>query len=91
MGYITTGTANARTAPTLSRIVETDAATLNFVRTIMAEVRKMEHEAANRRESEDGGFAFRHAADTSRRFLARIVEAASDDVRAQLNEEGTWN
>jgi hypothetical protein len=90
MGYIKTGTANHRTPPVASRIVETDAATLNFVRAIMGQVKTLEHEADNRREREDGGFAYRTAADTSRRFIARIVEAASDGVRSQLHKEGTW-
>lgn len=63
-------------------IIETDEATCNFVRLIMKEVRTLDHE--------DGGFAERTAAEVSRRFVGRIVDGASDGVRAQLRKEGTW-
>lgn len=74
-----------------TRTVETDAATCNFVRLMNEQARSLEHEADNRREREDGGFAEREAANVVRRFIARIVEAASDDVRTQLRKEGIWN
>ena len=70
--------------------IETDEATCNFVRLIMKEVRTLDHEAANRRGQEDGGFAERTAAEVSRRFVGRTVEAASEAVREQLRKEGTW-
>jgi hypothetical protein len=90
MGYIKTGTANARTAPTLSRQIETDAATLAIVRLIVREIRLLEFNAANLRESECGGIAEIETAASNRRFVGRVVEAASDGVREQLRKEGTW-
>ena len=80
-----------RTYTPISRAVETDADTVNFVRLMHTEARSLEHEADNRREREDGGFAVSEAAAVVRRFIHRVVEAASDDVKAQLKKEGIWN
>lgn len=70
--------------------VETDAATCNLVRHIVRDIRTLEHEAANLRESETAGEAEHETAASFRRFVTRILDSASDAVRTQLHNEGTW-
>jgi hypothetical protein len=66
----------SRTNNRINAISVTEAATVRLVRLIVKQIKTLEANGVS--------------AEENRRFVARVVDAASDGVREQLKSEGTW-